>query len=200
MKNLISTHVIAGLFAFTSLNALSATIDFSSYPVGTALSGPINGVSFALIGGNEGGAIPTVGSSFLDPSRGITNTPNSGEYPTANILQFSFEKSVSDVSFSFDNESFGSCPGRGCSFISAFDSAGNTLEVISGADGNVFEDLQDYSFISSGIKTIQFNNGSDEDWWFYVSDITYTSAVPVPASAWLFGSALAGLGFARRKK
>ena len=199
MKNLISTHVIAGLFAFTSLNALSATIDFSSYSVDTVFSDPINGVSFSLIGGNEGGKIPTA-SMFDYGLGGITNTPNFGNYPTANILQFSFEQSVRDVTFSFDNAGLNACPNGGCSFISAFDSMGNTLEVISAADGNIFEDLQDYSFISSGIKTIQFNNGSDGDWWFYVSDLAYTSEVPVPAAAWLFGSALAGLGVVRRKK
>jgi hypothetical protein len=39
-------------------------------------------------------------------------------------------------------------------------------------------------------------NGSGAD----LSNVTAYSAVPVPAAVWLFGSALAGLGFAKRRK
>jgi len=74
------------------------------------------------------------------------------------------------------------------------------------ADANGFANL----YLASGTASIGFNlqnagtSGSStystvgEDAGFQGS--TFTNAVPVPAAAWLFGSALLGLGVVRRKK
>jgi hypothetical protein len=48
-----------------------------------------------------------------------------------------------------------------------------------------------------GLTSVEFNSANNS--LFYIDDIV-TNVVPIPAAAWLFGSALAGLGWLRRKQ
>lgn len=52
-----------------------------------------------------------------------------------------------------------------------------------------------------GVDQLQFQTSGFEEWWL-MDDFTYdinSSAVPIPAAAWLFGSALIGLAGIKRK-
>ncbi|MGI9309299.1 MAG: VPLPA-CTERM sorting domain-containing protein, partial [Gammaproteobacteria bacterium] len=71
-----------------------------------------------------------------------------------------------------------------------------TTPVVQGAF-----DVRFFGFISSdGFTTVEFR-GIEND-GFGMDNVLYGSgtAVPIPAAVWLFGSALAGLGWMRRKQ
>ncbi len=64
-------------------------------------------------------------------------------------------------------------------------------------------DLTAYaSILASGTVSIEIVPvGSGDGWALDYSELTVTSAVPVPAAVWLFGSGIFGLiGFSRRKR
>jgi hypothetical protein len=76
------------------------------------------------------------------------------------------------------------------------------------AGGTGFYDVLDYTpdLIIGGLTLVGDTNPK---WGFIksvgsagkgVSQWTYTAAVPIPAAVWLFGSALAGLGWLRRRQ
>jgi hypothetical protein len=50
------------------------------------------------------------------------------------------------------------------------------------------------------LEYVSFNAGAAELSTVFIDDVVVGSAVPVPAAVWLFGSALAGLGWMRRKQ
>jgi hypothetical protein len=66
----------------------------------------------------------------------------------------------------------------------------------SGSGGSYQLNTMFYSESDSPLASIDLNGGSV----FGVSFDGTTAAVPVPAAAWLFGSALAGLTVVRRRK
>jgi PEP-CTERM motif len=137
------------------------------------------------MGGPDSSGPPLIGYDS-DPPRGLTNSTNP-DYPTANILDFSFSTPVSGVSFYFNN--YGN---NGTSYYAAFNSTGTLIET-----GNVSSDqgLADIVLTASGIKDLQFNNGetSSTSWYFAVPSIIFssTSTIPEPSS-W----SLMALGFA----
>jgi len=128
-----------------------------TYTTGTALTS-LDGITFSLMGGPVVGSPPLIGFDS-DPPRGLTNSTNP-DYPTANILDFSFSTPVSGVSFYFDNYS-----NNGTSYYAAFNSTGTLIKT-----GNVSSDqgLGDIVLTASGIKDLQFNNGetSSTSWYF----------------------------------
>ncbi len=185
----------ATLAALCSANASTVNVDFSGYAHGTALTS-LNGVNFSLVGGQDAGGAPTIDA--FDDNGLLTNTRYAGDYPTANILKFTFDQAVTDVSFTFDNEGY-SDSGRGHSSFTAFDASGNVLDTMYDTTGS----FTTYSFgDTTGIKSIEFNNGTGgtDSWWFGVHSLSAVTAVPEPTDAALF---LAGLGLvaaaARRK-
>jgi len=193
MRSLLAAILILGV---GSAQAASIDLDFSSYAPDTSLT-YAQGVSFALVGGPDSGGAPTTSNNFGSEGGLLTNTRYGGDYPTAAILQFTFDGLVEDLSFVFNNAGSGSSGGIGDSFFQAFDESGLLLE--SGSINGAYLDL--FNLTSSGIKTIQFNNntGGTDSWWFGVRSLQ-AQVVPVPAAVWLFGSALAGLGWFRRRQ
>lgn len=170
--------------------AKADTINFADY-YGSSLSSA-GGVSFSLSGGPGPGGTPKV-DSFGQPA--IGNSPT-GNYPTSEILQFSFSSPANNVSFFYSNYGFNG------SFYDAY--SGVTL-VSSGVLGSINGGL--VTVPGSGITSLQINNntGGSYSWEFGVYSLTFTpAAVPEPTSLALFGlSTLAGAvycGWRRRKQ
>lgn len=63
--------------------------------------------------------------------------------------------------------------------------------------------ITNIDLIINNITFDQYLNGQGNEWTDVFYDVTYVvtaTTVPIPAAAWLFGSALAGLGWLRRKQ
>jgi hypothetical protein len=78
-----------------------------------------------------------------------------------------------------------------------------------GSFGDFDSDANVAGFLNSGLSSLIFNEQQGGGFLTDAQEIgapvgvagaTFASAVPVPAAAWLFGSALLGLGVVRRKK
>jgi hypothetical protein len=192
--NIAKLAVAAAAVLSLSAHASSVNLDFSTYAAGSTLASA-DGVSFSLVGNPDPLGTPTIDSY----GEGLlTNTWHGGTYPTANVLKFTFDQTVTDVDFDFNNEGLESS-GRGASYFQAFDASGALLSTVY-ATG---ESYTDYSFGSTtGIKTIEFNNGSGgtDSWWFGVHSLTAVSAVPEPTETALFLAGLGLLGAAARRK
>jgi hypothetical protein len=126
----------------------ATTIDFGSYPTGTALTS-LDGATFSLIGGPDSSGPPLIGYDD-DPPTGLSNSTNP-DYPTANILNFSFSAPVSDVSFYFNN--YGD---NGTTYYQAFASHGHLLE---SGDLSTEQGTENNILVATGIEDLQFNNG-----------------------------------------
>lgn len=192
-----SIYLVALSFSLTASAVMAGpiSIDFSDFAPGSILT-ETQGVSFSLEGGPIVGGDPTISSGGL-----LTNSATGGGYPTANILQFTFDGTASDVSFVFHNAGTGYTGGRGDSFFEAFDTSGSLVDAgsLNGASYELF------SVNGSDIKTLQFNNNTNgtESWWFGVSSLNATTvavAVPEPGSLALMAFGLTGLAVLRRRK
>jgi hypothetical protein len=172
------------------------SLDFTGYADGTAITSA-QGVTFSLIGGQDSSGPPTTYDG------GLTNSTHGGGaiYPTANILDFNFSSTVSDVSFVFNNVGF-SPGGRGASYYQAFDANGLLLQQgsLNGANDQTF------ALSATGIKDLQFNNGTGgtSSWWFKVDSLSANVdpvAAPEPSTLISGGIAcLAGLGYGWRRR
>lgn len=191
---ILSALVAVALYFAPAVQAQAADVDldFTTSPALTPFSS-LNGVEFSLSGGPGSNGTPVIGYY----GGGLTNSDN-GWYPTANILKLTFlDGLASNIAFSFDNEGTG-FSGRGASIVTAFDAMGNALETaFLGGNG----DLAWYSLASSGIKYLEFNNGTGgtDSWGFGLNtlsaSVTPVTSVPGPeAGAGLAGLALAGIG------
>ena len=81
--------------------------------------------------------------------------------------------------------------------ITGYYAGGGTIAVDLTLDQNVLSYEFDPAW--SNLDQVVFGTASGSLFFHGVDNIT-VSAVPVPAAAWLFGSALAGLGWIRRKQ
>ena len=82
--------------------------------------------------------------------------------------------------------------------IDAYSESTNTLASIDLGNG-----FTQYSLPNTWVDltSVQFDTQYGSNEWVFVDNVTVNSAfVPIPAAAWLFGSALAGLGWLRRKQ
>jgi hypothetical protein len=171
-------------------NADTVNINFQSYPFLTPISS-LDGVTFSTFGGPGPAGTPAISSADWG-NNGLSNSL-SGDYPTDQILQFTFDGLASNITFNFDNYG-SSSSGRGDSFVQAFDSGGNLLET------DFIANLQSQSFTlsASGISYIQFNNntGGTDSWLFDIGSLHATvSAVPEPSTWAMMLLGFCGLGF-----
>jgi hypothetical protein len=70
---------------------------------------------------------------------------------------------------------------------------------------DTWADAEKYIIVKSGHELYLFDIGtlSDVSWTFFgqtLSDISAYRIVPLPAAVWLFGTAIAGLAFLRRRR
>lgn len=183
----------AALLIASSAVAAPISINFADYPVGTAITDQIDGVSFSLMGGPDSGGAPVI-SDF--DGFGLSNSTTT-DYETAEILNLHFDGVAKNVSFTFYNNGW-ETSGAGATFYSAFNTAGALLETGLVGGGGLF------SLSSIGIADLQFNNntGGISSWLFALAtldaDLT-ANDVPEPASLMLFGLGALGLAASRRR-
>jgi hypothetical protein len=80
--------------------------------------------------------------------------------------------------------------------VTGFLEAGGTVTETFQFEG-VLDVFQHYDVNWSGLTSVKFDNLGPNP---TILDNLVVSEVPIPAAAWLFGSALAGLGWMRRKQ
>ena len=194
-KSAIAATTATALLTAPFVQAATVDIDFSSYAVGTAFSTQIAGVTFSLMGGPG-----THGAPVTDGwgNGGLSNS-DTGDYPTAAILDVKFSGPARNINFNFENYS-STASGNGATYYAAYSATGALLESAAVGGGGYF------ALASSGIVDLQFNNnsGNADSWLFDVrtlhADVATVSAVPEPET---YAMLLAGLGLtgfmARRK-
>ena len=189
----VAIAAVALITGFTShASAVPVSIDFTALPSGTQVTDQYPDVTFSLYGGNASGA-PEV-ASYGD---GLSNTPTSGNYPTAERLVATFTTPVTGVQFVFNNED-----DNGGNYYQALDQSSNVLAsgALTGNGTNVSYDLSSVT----GISTIFWDNGYPtyaNNWTQALGSITYSvAAVPEPATITLLAAGLAALGTSRRKR
>jgi hypothetical protein len=164
-------------------------IDFSAQTVGRYTSLSIGDVTFTAndndlsIASNYSGSYNTTGL-YLD----------NGDYSTNGFssITFSFASDVNAFGFNFGASNYSWT-------LTAYDGSGSIIEsmVISALiDSNNGEF---FGIAANGIAYAVLSNNDPSYDWIFIDNFT-TSAVPVPAAVWLFGSGLLGLiGFTKRK-
>lgn len=179
------------LFATVLLTALcvsaqATTIDFTSMPDGNVST--IGNATFSLAGVGEAGD-PFVDGSF---GGGLWNSSDSASYPTNTILRVDFATSVTNLSWTFDNE------GSKATSFTIFDSA---MNILASGSNNTALGYQSYDFSTlTGVSRIDWNNNGN-NWLFSLGEISYEAvSVPEPASLLLLGLGLVGVGVSKRKK
>jgi hypothetical protein len=199
--------VFAGFVVFAS-TAQAGTVDFGTLPVGLWNSSETPGVTITL----EDGSGP-VGTPFISGFPGICNG-YCDDYPTANILDFTFSSPVTGLSFIFNNE--GDNAGyngdtTGTTFT-AYDGSvivftGNLSDIEGALVSLPATDTITQLVINNNCGRSSCNGGN---WWYDVSGLTFTdvsgttftpasSPTPEPSSLLLLGTGLLSLGpFLRR--
>ena len=199
-KKLMKTSALLGFVVLgsLSLNAAAAVITFGT---GTAGFGGDISFSFSPSGGVLEGANINIGAltiagSTSDGAYAVTDGVLSFNTGTQNL---NIQGSVAGLGISsqtlltgtMDEFFYGYSNGNTLNFFSASGSSVLSTDLLSaiGLSGTGFEYLA-YNIESNELGQV-INTGV----------VNTTSVVPLPAAAWLFGSAILGLlGIARRKK
>ena len=180
--SLFAALLLTGL----AFSAQATTIDFTTMPDGNVST--IGNATFSLAGVGEAGD-PFVDGSF---GGGLWNSSDSASYPTNTILRVDFATSVTNLSWTFDNEG-----GKNTSYT-IFDSAMNVLASGSNLTGSGFQSY-DFSTLTD-VSRIDWNNNGN-NWLFALGEISYDAvSVPEPASLLLLGLGLVGIGVSKRKQ
>lgn len=190
IKTIVSTLCLA----VAALNAQATTIDFRLLPVGTAVTNQYADFTASLSGGNASGA-PTIAYYNWSGMGGLSNTPTSGYYPTAQRLNINFTTPVDQLSFIFDNEGY-----NGSNAWFTYDA--NNVMLETGAL-NTYSLITATQFGSGGVSAISFSNGVSYNWTQALSVLNYNMApadVPEPGSIMIIGAGLIGLAVARRRR
>ncbi len=191
---MINKTMLGALLAVSSLaasaSASATTIDFSTYPLYTAVSSA-PGVNISLYGSGVSG--PAVTGSFGTPQLG--NSPT-GDYPTSTGILFNFTTPVNSLSFTFDN--FGQ---NDVSFEQAF--AGVTSVDLQNIGGAGCANGCTVTVAGSNITSFVVDNGfnGSRSWEFGIGSVTFTpGAVPEPATWAMMLVGMGAIGFAMRRR
>jgi hypothetical protein len=187
MKYILTLSTLIFLFAF-SISTYAITVDFNS-AIGSPDGYSDQGVAFSYNGtGINFFATSPNGSNALAMSRDLD------AFWRADITGGASMVSVDLGDFGEDADQ---------AFLSVFDSTDNLLGTTSLDIGQDISDMFTLSLLGNNISYATF--GTTDAVWLgglFADNFTYTpSVVPVPAAAWLFGSALLGFaGLSWKKK
>ena len=213
--NILSIALLSSVLLFVSNISNAATIDFNTLVAGTT--------SYSADGDGDfidDVVFSTTSSGFLTVGPGINQSYISqpGLESTSTLspdLRVDFlHGAVANLSFGFSVNTF--LEGVDGVLFSIFDSSDNLLKSVSQLGYDTMPDGTNPSTFPEGFVDLAFsgiasyalfdfsNNYANR---FIIDDFTGTfgstediSPVPVPAAAWLFGSALLGFfGFSRKK-
>ena len=189
MKKYILT--ICALFAF-SASVSAITVDFDS-AVGPPDGYTDQGITFTYTGigtnyfSNNGPVLPSPsGSNALTMTGGDNDSFWTADF---GVLATSVSVDLGDHNADADRI-----------FLSIFDSANNLINTLTQDLAADFVGMVNLTLAGSNISYATFGTTGDLGLGGIYADNFSISPVPVPAAAWLFGSALLGFfGFSRRK-
>jgi hypothetical protein len=172
-----------------SAQAVAATIDFEEFAGGTFTPIASNGFTFTGIS-DSGFSSPYI---YSNPSKVLAaDAYQTSQFEPSALASIDFARtdSMAFALYSMDLEGFG---GTVCA-TKASDSTsfcGGTADLGVGDWLNITS----VSLYEEGVWS-----GAEISVGGSIDNIVVGAAVPVPAAVWLFGSALAGLGWLRRKQ
>ena len=123
--------------------------------------------------------------------------PDTDVYSNVNVTTVH----VADIFNNFQIESFSSsCGLYACSLLMSGDNGYSGIQLRF--DPNLADALAvgDNSVDLDYLDSYYFNDMTPDGYTYNISGNVTASVVPIPATVWLFGSALAGLGWMRRKQ
>lgn len=189
MINFVAGTVLSMSVACVASAATTTTIDFTSLVPGTTVTNQYADATFSLAGGLASGS-----PQIAYYGEGLSNSPNAGNYPTADSLIATFASPVSGVTFSFNNEGY---------------NGNNNYRVYSPSDVLLASGALDgfgrvaYTLTASNIGSIVWSNGegTSRSWTQALSSLSYTSgAVPEPTSWVLMIGGFGLIGGAMRRR
>ena len=192
-KYILTMCMLIASFVF-SATATAITVDFDSATVADTADGYVDqGVAFNYSGTGTnyfsefGPVLPSPsGSNALTMTGGDNNS-----FWTASFAGLANSISVDLGDNAADADRV---------FLSIFDSADNLISTVTQDLASSFVGMVTLSLVGSNIAYATFGTTGDLGLGGIYADNFTVSAVPVPAAAWLFGSALLGFfGFSRRK-
>jgi hypothetical protein len=195
MKNSIKKVLLGLLLATTAISAHAATV-FSDNFDANALSLNSTPTGWAV----TQGTVDTIGdSNFFDflPGNG-RYIDLDGSTSDAGVLSKVFSLTAgTKYTVSFDLA--GNRRGAGNDVVNVGFGTTSTTYTLNSTDGFANHSLV-FLPASSGNYTLSFGDTGFDNQGALLDNVVVNSVVPVPAAIWLFGSGLAGLIAAKRKK
>jgi hypothetical protein len=191
IKMLVASACLAGAapaFADYSYDFSSQDGNNTSTPItiGPATFSSTGGASNAFYFGPNAGLYTTFGSEVLSEA---------GNFGTA--LQITFSTPQSSVGFDFSLGDFFASTGDDTLTVTTSSGAVLTANAVLPSNGDFYPEGY-FSLAGPGPVTSLTLTATEP---ITIADMTSVSAVPLPASFWLMGSAVAALGwFARRRR
>ena len=189
------------LFLSTAANAATVTIDFEEFAPDQAINPPSGdmvskGFVFDYLDQGSGNPVATASGS-PNGTQGYVNCPNCQAVEQIDV--YSSSNYVFALN-SMDVAGLGSTLPAYDFIITGFVAGGGTVS-LSALDVSALQTLSfDSSWSSLESFRIEIDNTNGNNAFASFIDNVVVTAVPVPAAIWLFGSALAGLGWLRRKQ
>ena len=178
----------AAVLVTGSAQATTTTIDFSTYAYGASVS-TVGNATFSLYGSPVSSGAPVVGS-FGSSSLGNSLTTS---YPTSSGISVNFAHAVKDLSFTFDN--------FGTNFVS-FEKAFNGTTQVDFQNLGTVSGFPTITVAGNHITSFQVDNGENgsRSWQFGIGSISFSNAVPEPATWAMMVAGFGLVGFAVRRR
>ena len=178
--------LIAAIFLYSGLaaNASAITIGFEEF----------TSDDLHYIARSQGYSLDANGDIiFIGSGLGAGNSYGLG-LPSEVLMTLSNESAAPFNLLSIDALSFASVAPL---WVTGFFAGGGEISTTIQVSGDVYAEIRTYNFSNAwqDLSAVTFQTNANMN-----MDNLVVTAVPIPAAAWLFGSALAGLGWMRRKQ